>query len=276
MMRFLGKRRAKAIPMSATGVTDAGVVRSSNQDSFLVLLGKDAPAGGALLAVADGMGGHSAGEVASQMALDLLRYELSKTSSRTEQSLRTAALLANRGVYLESTLDPTLHGMGTTLVAGLLVEGMLLICNVGDSRMYLLRSGVLEQMTRDHSWVSEMVAQGSLTPEQASAHPNRNIITRALGVGEYVQVDVTRIPLRQGDRILLCSDGLHGLVNDNTISEILSRKSLKRVARELVKLAKRAGGTDNITVIVAQMDSEFPSAQPDRASDSNRATLPPR
>ena len=275
-MRFLRRWYRRASPISAAGITDAGVVRSSNQDDFLVLLGKDAPTGEALLAVADGMGGHSAGEIASRMALDLLRYELSKTSSPTEESLRRAVLLSNEGVYLESTLVSNLRGMGTTLVAGLLVGSVLLICNIGDSRAYLLRSGVLQLLTRDHSWVNEMVAQGNLTPEQASIHPRRNVITRALGVAEYVQVDVSRILLQQGDRILLCSDGLHGLVNDDLLSEILGKRYVKRVARELVETAKRAGGTDNITVIVAQIDSEIPSDRPDSTADSHSITLPPR
>ena len=164
--------------------------------------------------------------------------------------------------------------MGTTLVAGLLVGSALLICNVGDSRAYLLRSGILTRLTRDHSWVGEMVAHGVLTPEQAATHPRRNVITRALGVAEYVEVDVTRVALRQGDRVMLCSDGLHGLVNDDAISEILCGKSLKRVARELVESAKRAGGADNITVIAAQMDADIPA--PDTGGDSLGITLPPR
>ena len=275
-MRFLRRWRARTAPMSATGITDVGVVRSSNEDSFAVLLGKDAPIGDALLAVADGMGGHSAGEIASRMALDLLRYELSNASSPTEESLHRVVLLANEGVYSESTMESDLRGMGTTLVAGLLARGVLLICNIGDSRAYLLRSGELERLTIDHSWVSEMVAQGSLTPEQASTHPRRNILTRALGIGEYVQTDMTRVVLRQGDRILLCSDGLHGMVNDSTISEILRKKSLKKVARELVKMAKCAGGDDNITVIVAQMDSEVPAVESDNTVASPGITLPPR
>ena len=132
---------------------------------------------------------------------------------------------------------------------------MLHICNVGDSRAYLLRDGRLSQLTRDHSWVGDMVARGLLTPEQAAVHPRRSVLTRALGVSEFVQVDVTRVSLRQGDRILLCSDGLYGVVDENTIATVLNRGSLRSAARELVRLANNAGGTDNITVVVAQMDA---------------------
>ena len=274
-MRFLRRRRAEESPISATGITDVGNVRSSNEDNFTVLLGPDAPLGDALLAVADGMGGHSAGEVASQISLDALAYALSDTSSPTKHSLREAVEVANRRVYFASSLG-NLQGMGTTLVAGLLIGSVLHVCNVGDSRAYLLRAGTLRQVTRDHSWVGDMVAKGLLTPEQASVHPRRNVITRALGVGESVQVDVTRIILRKGDRMLLCSDGLHGLVDDGTIAAILSRKSLRGAARELVRSAKRAGGDDNITVIVAQMDSAVQVVQPGNAAESPEITLPPR
>ena len=267
-MRFLRRRRSDATSMSAFGVTDVGIVRSSNEDNFSVLLGKDAPQGDALLAVADGMGGHASGEIASQIALDALSDTLSKTSSPSEQSFRRAVDMANERVYSASQLD-NLRGMGTTLVAVLLVGGVLLICNVGDSRAYLLRAGRLTQLTRDHSWVGDMVARGLLTPEQASVHPRRNVITRALGVGEFVQVDVTRVVLREGDRVLLCSDGLHGQVSQGVIASILQGQSLKRVAGDLVKSAKSAGGDDNITVVVAQVDSAVQAvpAQPENPED---------
>ena len=179
-MRFLRRRRKETALMSAIGITDVGAARSSNEDSFAVRVGRDAPLGDALLAVADGMGGHASGEVASQISVDSLIDALSKSSSPTEESLREAVVVANQRVFSASTLG-SLQGMGTTLVAGLLVGGMLYICNVGDSRAYLLRAGRLTQLTRDHSWVADMVAKGMLTPEQASMHPRRNLLTRALG-----------------------------------------------------------------------------------------------
>ena len=254
-MRSLNRRHENAKPISASGITDIGNLRSTNQDSFVVLLGQDAPLGGAFIAVADGMGGHAAGEVASQMALDALTDALSNASSLTEQSMRKAVELANRRVYSASTREPRLRGMGTTLVTGLLVGSVFFVSNVGDSRAYLLHTGELRLLTRDHSWVGEMVAKGLLTSEEASTHSRRNVLTRALGIGESVMVDVSQIELRQGDRILLCSDGLHGLVNDSEIAAILSRNSLKRAASELVESAKRAGGTDNITAVVMEMSS---------------------
>ena len=274
-MRLIRGRREDAAPMSATGITDVGIVRSSNEDNLAVLLGEDAPLGDAILAVADGMGGHSAGEIASQISLDSLIDTLSSKASPTEKSLREAVEVANKRVYSASFLG-NLQGMGTTLVAGLLAGGVLFISNIGDSRAYLLRSGVLRQLTRDHSWVADMVAKGLLTSEQASVHPRRNLLTRALGVDESVQVDLTRIILTRGDRILLCSDGLHGLVNDSAIAAMLGGRSLRSTARELVRSAKRAGGTDNITVIVAQMDSTVQVVQPENVVESPEITLPPR
>lgn len=274
-MRFLRAGRTVSTSMSATGLTDVGVVRSSNQDNFAVRLGKDAPVGEALLAVADGMGGHAAGEIASQMSLDLFIDALSTSPAPTERSLRAAAEQANDGVYKASFLGPNMRGMGTTLVAGMLVGGVLHICNVGDSRAYLLREGRLAQLTRDHSWVGDMVARGLLTPEQASVHPRRNVLTRALGVGGDVQVDVTRAFLRQGDRILLCSDGLYGLVDESTIAAILNRRSLRAASRDLVRLANRAGGTDNITVVVAQMDLAVEAVESATIADNPEDTLTP-
>ena len=275
-MTFLRRRRANSTSMSAEGITDVGVVRSTNEDNFAVRLGEEAPLGEAVLAVADGMGGHAAGEVASQISLDALIDALSKTSSPSEQSLHRAVDAANRRVYSASRLGD-LQGMGTTLVAALLAGGVLLICNVGDSRAYLLREGKLTQLTRDHSWVGDMVAKGLLTPEQASVHPHRNMLTRALGVGEFVQVDVTRVVLRKGDRILLCSDGLYGQVSHGAIESILQGQSLRRAASELVRSAKRAGGDDNITVIVAQMDSAVQAVpvQSENVDDSLDVTLAP-
>ena len=273
--------------MSAFGETDIGRVRSVNQDDFAVRDGGESPLGDALAAVADGMGGHAAGEVASEMSLALLIESLNGESAPGEDALRRAFARANAGVFREASAKPEYRGMGTTLVAALIAGGDMIIGNVGDSRMYLHRGGELRRVTQDHSWVGEMVAAGALTEEQAARHPRRNILTRALGVGASVESDVARMRLRRGDRIMLCSDGLHGMVDDKKIAEIIGARSLdlKKAARELIDLANGAGGTDNITVALARVDADLETAESADAEPQTRAgasdplsaaTLPPR
>ena len=274
----------KKRPVSVFGDTDVGRVRSANQDSVVVRAGNDAPLGEALIAVADGMGGHAAGEVASQMSLDLLITSLASASAPDERALRDAFSRANAGVFSAASQNPEYRGMGTTLVAGLLTGDELIIGNVGDSRMYLYRDGELARVTQDHSWVGEMVAAGALTEEQAANHPRRNILTRALGVASSVEADLGRVALKRGDRLILCSDGLHGMVDDKTIAGVVGGKSLdlKKAARELIDLANKAGGTDNITVALARIDADLevsetrdaPSARRS-AADTLSETLPP-
>ena len=279
--------RKKKRPVSVFGDTDVGRVRSANQDSVVVRAGDDAPLGEALIAVADGMGGHAAGEVASQMSLDLLISSLASASAPDERAMRDAFSRANAGVFSAASQNPEYRGMGTTLVAGLLTGDELIIGNVGDSRMYLYRDGELARVTQDHSWVGEMVAAGALTEEQAAKHPRRNILTRALGVESSVEADAGRIALKRGDRLILCSDGLHGMVDDKTIAGVVGGKSLdlKKAARELIDLANKAGGTDNITVALARIDADLESAETrdmstasarSSAVDTLSVTLPPR
>ena len=280
-MRFPFRKKR---PVSAFGATDVGRVRSVNQDDYVVLTGDSAPLGEALIAVADGMGGHAAGEVASEMSLALLVDSLKGARAPDERALRDAFSRANAGVFREASEKPEYRGMGTTLVAGLLTGGELIIGNVGDSRMYLHRNGELSRVTRDHSWVGEMAAAGVITEEQAANHPRRNVLTRALGVSSSVDADLARLPLRRGDRIMLCSDGLHGMVDDKTIAEIIGGKSLdpKKAARELIDLANKAGGTDNITVALARIDADLEVSETRDAPTARRSaantlseTLPP-
>ena len=278
--------RKKKRPVSVFGDTDVGRVRSVNQDSVVVRAGDDAPLGEALIAVADGMGGHAAGEVASQMSLDMLISSLASASAPDERAMRDAFSRANAGVFSAASQNPEYRGMGTTLVAGLLTGDELIVGNVGDSRMYLYRDGELARVTQDHSWVGELVAAGALTEEQAANHPRRNILTRALGVASSVESDLGRIALKRGDRLILCSDGLHGMVDDKTIAKVVGGKSLdlKKAARELIDLANKAGGTDNITVALARIDADLESAETRETSASARSsavdtlsvTLPPR
>jgi PPM family protein phosphatase len=228
----------------AAGVTDVGRVRDGNEDDFL-----DQADRLGLVAVADGMGGHRAGEVASATALEALRAAVA-----SGQSLRDAIVGANDAVLEKSEADQELHGMGTTLTAGMLgTDGYLTVGHVGDSRAYLVRDGELSQITSDHSLVEEMVRGGELTPEQAEVHPQRSIITRALGIDPQVAVDQYPIELQPGDRILLCSDGLSTMVRPDEIASILGReRDPGRAAQLLVDAANAAGGEDNVTAVIVE------------------------
>jgi PPM family protein phosphatase len=228
----------------AAGVTDVGRVRDGNEDDFL-----DQSNRLGLVAVADGMGGHRAGEVASATALEALRAAVA-----SGEPLRDAIEGANDAVLEKSVSDQEFHGMGTTLTAGMLgSDGHLVVGHVGDSRAYLVRDGELSQITDDHSLVEEMVRSGELTPEQAEVHPRRSVITRALGIDAEVEVDEYPIELQPGDRILFCSDGLTTMVRPDEIASILSREQdLRRAAQLLVDAANAAGGEDNITAVIIE------------------------
>jgi len=220
--------------------TDVGRVRSGNEDSFLVA----GPIG--LFAVADGMGGHRGGEVASATALESLRASIARGAL-----IDDAIVSANESVIDRADVDPDLRGMGTTITALWIRGDESLIGHVGDSRAYLLRGGTLTQITEDHSFVEELVREGRLTPEQAEVHPQRSIITRALGIDRHVDVDVYRVQLRAGDRVLLCSDGLTSMVRASEIATILQRNSdPNAAAAALVDAANEAGGEDNVTAVI--------------------------
>jgi protein phosphatase len=225
--------------------TDVGRVRANNQDQLLVST--------TLFAVADGMGGHAAGEVASLTAIEALRAAFA--SDRTAAGLVSAAGQANRAIWERAQTDPELRGMGTTLVAAALVtedgEERVAIINVGDSRVYLLRHGELEQLTTDHSLVQELIDDGQLSEAEADLHPQRNVLTRALGVDPDVKVDCLQVLPVKGDRFLLCSDGLYRDVSEAQVASTLRRLSQPQDAvKELVAQARAHGGSDNITVVV--------------------------
>jgi protein phosphatase len=232
--------------------TDVGRVREGNEDGYLV------DEGMGLYALADGMGGHQGGEVASATALEALRAGVT-----SGDSLRDAIEDANRAVYEKSLTDESLVGMGTTLTAGTLVTGgTLLIGHVGDSRAYLLRDEQLRRLTTDHSHVEELVRDGKITEDEAAVHPMRSVITRALGIDETVDVDVYPVELHVGDRVLFCSDGLTDMVHEDDIAAELRREDdAPRAAGRLVDCANKAGGVDNITVLVlAVTDEERPAS----------------
>lgn len=234
------------------GLTDAGKVRQNNEDSLLVGEGQDT----SLFVVADGIGGFEAGEVASSIAVETLK-ELGSGDSFDDFIQE-----ANRRILSAARDDDKLSGMGTTVVAirfgGTEEEPAAEIAHVGDSRAYLLRDGDLKPLTEDHSLVAELVRSGDLTRAQAAEHPQKNLITRALGADEDVEVDTTRIPVEKGDRILLCSDGLSDMVSESRISQVLSEPSQdpEAPARQLLSEALEAGGTDNITLVLVDVKKQ--------------------
>ncbi|MBA3728286.1 MAG: Stp1/IreP family PP2C-type Ser/Thr phosphatase [Actinobacteria bacterium] len=226
--------------------TDIGRSRDHNEDGYLVRE--------PLFAVADGMGGHRGGEVASSVALESLA-QLPKESDGLLRALVDRIREANRMVLERGESDPELRGMGTTLTALVTQEQKAHVAHVGDSRAYLLRDGSLQQLTEDHSLVQRMVREGKLTPEQAGRHPQRSILTRALGVDAEVAVDELTLPLLAGDRLLLCTDGLTGMIDPDRIHEILESERDPQAASDLlVEEANGAGGDDNITVVVVDFE----------------------
>jgi protein phosphatase len=221
-------------------------------------------AGGLTAAVvADGMGGHKAGEVASELAVESLSRSLSDwrdpiAAAGCEDKLREAIRNANTVVYETASGNEEYSNMGTTVVLALLDDSEGLIGHIGDSRAYRLRDGELKQLTEDHTLVNELARSGQLSPEEAARHPRRNVLTRALGTDKDVEVDVQRIDWKPGDRLLLCSDGLSGLVEGHLILGALAESSgdLEQLADRLIALALLAGGDDNVTVALIDYGAE--------------------
>ena len=242
--------------LSVGAGTDVGMVRSGNEDNFFA----DADSARGLFVVADGMGGHAAGEVASEMAVQILSRELTSVHDvRDEASagrVATALRTANRAIYERMLSEVDKQGMGTTASLLLLSHAHYLIGQVGDSRVYLLRDGMLSQLTKDHSYVQEQVDAGFLTPEQARYHPYSNVITRCVGAGEEVEPDVYSGELRVGDVFLVASDGLTGMVDDRRLQQLLLvRSGPGRIVDALIAEANGRGGLDNITAIVVRVET---------------------
>ena len=233
--------------MRAASRTHIGNVRASNQDALIVVPGKYG-----LYGVADGMGGHKAGDVASQMAVRVLGQELEKKKP-SEALLRRGIEKANLMIYEEQKRNPDYSGMGTTLTVIWEDKTKVLLGHVGDSRAYRLRNGEIEQISQDHSMVAEMVRSGVITEEEARVHPYRNIITRALGAEEDVETDVTELDKQAGDLYLICSDGLSEYVRDPEMRDVLLRMSLEDAADELLARALEGGGRDNISLVIAEV-----------------------
>ncbi len=225
--------------------SEVGLVRAMNEDAGY--------AGQHLIAVADGMGGHAAGEVASAATIAALTSLDLGAADDIELEMRRAVETANTTLREIVAADSELHGMGTTVTAAMIEGSSFVLVHVGDSRAYLLRDGTLRQLTRDHTFVQQLVDDGQLRAEEVSAHPQRSVITRALDGRKNLDVDVEREDLRPGDRYLLCSDGLSGVVTDETMTRALSAGTPDDAVDSLVALALRAGGPDNITCVVADV-----------------------
>lgn len=249
--------------IEAFGKTDVGRRRKLNEDSFLVDPETQ------LYAVCDGMGGHNAGEVASRMAIEALDAFVQKSHREKEitwpygldadlsfagNRLKTAIKLANRKVFRAADNREDYTGMGTTVVAALVTEAdrLLTVGSAGDSRCYVLRNGELKQITTDDSWVSAAWAEGILSAEEIERHPLKNVITKAVGAKDTIEIDVVEHKLESGDLVLICSDGLHSMINDEAIREVLAARgaSLEEAAGGLIDAANEAGGRDNVSVVL--------------------------
>ncbi|MGE0450355.1 MAG: Stp1/IreP family PP2C-type Ser/Thr phosphatase [Vicinamibacterales bacterium] len=246
-------------------MSDIGRVRKTNEDAFV------ADSTVALFAVADGMGGHHAGEVASGLAIEAIGAFIRRSSADTDFSwpygidrslsydanrLRTAINLANRRIFRTAESNDDYNGMGTTIVAMLVNDGSMAVGHVGDSRLYLLRDGVMRQLTDDDSWAATILAHDPrLNPADIARHPMRNVLTNVLGAREQVDVHLSEHALQPGDRILLCSDGLHGVLDDSDLASIvLAQDDVDQVCRDLVAAALDRGSRDNVTALVVRYD----------------------
>ena len=229
--------------------TSIGHLRTNNEDAYLL----DSP----LFAVADGMGGHAAGEIAARLAVDTLKAANSTRIDLSDsEKLRDSVIQANREVSDAPGKGIGRTGMGTTLTAAVIDNDRLLIAHVGDSRAYLLHDDQLRRLTRDHSYVQELIDSGRISEEDARSHPRRGVITRVLGFEDQTQPDLYEVHLTMGDRIMLCSDGLHGMLEDSAIERIMvEESSAAQCAKALVRAANKAGGIDNTTVVIIDVTS---------------------
>ncbi len=240
--------------------SEIGLVRQVNEDSKLT----EPP----LFAVADGMGGHASGDVASAIAVEVLEAELRKSDS-----IADAVHNANKAIFQRAAKEPDLTGMGTTLTAMWADERSAQIAHVGDSRAYLLRDGHLSRLTTDHTVVNRLVQQGRIMPEDADRHPQRSYLERALGVDPEVEVDVHVLDMLPGDRVLLCSDGLFGMIDDDLIQNVMTMEtSPQRAAERLCEEAVHAGGNDNVTTVI--VDFPDPDSSPTPGSTTRSFTTP--
>ncbi len=270
---------AQQIFLNVAQCTDVGRKRQVNEDSMISIVPKDPQVmakKGALFVVADGLGGHASGDVASEMAVSAM----SKTYYRNEDEDVAAALLqavkrANALIYQRAIENDVWYGMGTTCVAVVLQGGMAYMANVGDSRAYIARDGHIKQVSQDHSWVAEQVRVGSLTEEAARAHPQRNVIYRCLGEQADIEVDLFFEQVQEGDLLVLCTDGLSNQVSDEVIREIVQGSGPRESVYHLIEQANENGGPDNITAIVVRVSlGQRRELQTVRSRDFTRISRP--
>lgn len=253
------------VRIKACGLSDVGMARTHNEDCFEIDSRRR------LYVVADGMGGHTHGEIASRIAVETIRgfvdrccdndttwpFSYDPHLKRHSNALKSAIRLAHDKVLEAIGRDAALHGMGTTVAGFLIDEGIAAVAHVGDSRVYRLRDGTFELLTQDHTWVNEQVVAGFLSEEQARAHPLKNVVTRALGGDTEVMVDLREVAVEPGDLYLLCSDGLTTMLDDQQIlRQLESGRSLEELCRVLVDDANSRGGLDNVTVVLLQVDPD--------------------
>ncbi|MGM9936882.1 MAG: Stp1/IreP family PP2C-type Ser/Thr phosphatase [Candidatus Ornithomonoglobus sp.] len=241
--------------MKTAALTDVGKIRKINEDSMQVFTSAEY----SYAIVADGMGGHEAGEVASAMAVDVITGYIAEHMEpeldrfQTMEVMRQAFLTANSAIYDYSCENDSVMGMGTTTTMCMIRDGFVIYAHVGDSRAYMVGDGIV-QITRDHSFVQELVKLGQITPEEAKHHPRRNYITRAMGVEAFVRVD-TGVKPYNGEKLLLCSDGLFGEIEDSELFDAVKNNSAETAVNTLIELANERGGSDNITAIVMEGDN---------------------
>ncbi len=236
--------------MLAFAQSDIGMVRKTNEDSYVFLPPH-------LFVVADGMGGHVAGEIASNLGAKTIREYVEKNANQSdwEQALKEAIIKANTSIYQMSQTQSECQGMGTTVTAVYLDNAEIYWSHVGDSRLYLIRENTLQQITSDHSLVWELMQNGSITSEEAQVHPHRNILTRAVGTSDTLRVDSGRFLWQPGDNLLLCTDGLTNMLSEDTILNVCTQpNNPNTIVNALVDQARQAGGHDNITAILLQFD----------------------
>lgn len=260
---FLSKKNKRPIEdyeFDTFILSDIGCVRKRNEDSstILYLRSQNDKAPGLLALVADGMGGHKAGNHASQLAVQIICDSISIVSKPSESNLEQAFLKANEVIFQEASENADFAGMGTTATALLIVEGSGWMAHVGDSRLYCLRNNQLKQLSQDHTLVANLVSNGFITKEQAKSHPDRNVLDRAMGTHKHLQIMHTPIDITRGNIFILCSDGLHDLVSDEEIQEKFINYSLQASCNQLIDLARSRGGFDNISIVSVRCEKSAP------------------